>query len=45
MDILGGLVGCLICAVLFVFVAPVLYISSPSRSIPISESNPSLKNN
>ncbi len=29
MDIVGGLVGCLICAVLFVFVAPVLYISSP----------------
>ena len=29
MDILGGLVGCLICAVLFIFVAPVLYISSP----------------
>ena len=29
MDIAGGLVGCLICAVLFVFVAPVLYISSP----------------
>jgi len=29
MDIAGGLVGCLICAVLFVFVAPVIYISSP----------------
>ena len=29
MDILGGLVGCLICAVLFVFVAPAIYISSP----------------
>ena len=29
MDILGGLVGCLICGVLFLFVAPVLYISSP----------------
>ena len=29
MDIAGGLVGCLICAVLFVFVAPALYISSP----------------
>ena len=29
MDIAGGLVGCLICAILFVFVAPVLYISSP----------------
>lgn len=28
-DILGGLVGCLICAVLFVFVAPAIYISSP----------------
>ena len=29
MDILGGLAGCLICGVLFLFVAPVLYISSP----------------
>jgi len=29
LDILGGLVGCLICAVLFVFVAPAIYISSP----------------
>ena len=29
MDIAGGLVGCLISAVLFVFVAPVIYISSP----------------
>lgn len=29
MDILGGLVGCLITAVLFVFVAPAIYISSP----------------
>jgi lipopolysaccharide/colanic/teichoic acid biosynthesis glycosyltransferase len=29
MDIVGGLVGCLICAVLFVFVAPAIYISSP----------------
>ena len=29
MDIAGGLVGCLICAILFVFVAPVIYISSP----------------
>lgn len=29
MDILGGLVGCLICAVLFVFVAPAIYIHSP----------------
>jgi lipopolysaccharide/colanic/teichoic acid biosynthesis glycosyltransferase len=29
MDIAGGLVGCLICGVLFIFVAPVLYISSP----------------
>ena len=29
MDILGGLVGCLICGVLFLFVAPVIYISSP----------------
>ena len=29
MDIAGGLVGCLICAVLFLFVAPVIYISSP----------------
>ena len=29
MDIAGGLVGCLICAVLFIFVAPIIYISSP----------------
>lgn len=29
LDIVGGLVGCLICAVLFVFVAPAIYISSP----------------
>jgi len=29
LDILGGLVGCLICAVLFLFVAPAIYISSP----------------
>lgn len=29
LDILGGLVGCAICAVLFVFVAPVIYIASP----------------
>ena len=29
MDILGGLAGCLITAVLFVFVAPAIFISSP----------------
>jgi len=29
MDIAGGLVGCLICGVLFLFVAPAIYISSP----------------
>jgi len=29
MDIAGGLVGCLICGVLFVFVAPAIYLSSP----------------
>ena len=29
MDILGGLVGCLLCGVLFLFVAPAIYISSP----------------
>ena len=29
MDILGGLAGCLICGVLFLFVAPAIYISSP----------------
>ena len=29
MDIAGGLVGCAICAVLFVFVAPAIYIASP----------------
>ena len=29
MDVAGGLVGCLLCAVLFVFVAPVIYINSP----------------
>ena len=28
-DIAGGLVGCLICGVLFLFVAPAIYISSP----------------
>lgn len=29
MDIVGGLVGCLITAVLFLFVAPAIYIASP----------------
>ena len=29
MDILGGLAGCCICALLFVFVAPAIYIKSP----------------
>ena len=29
LDILGGLVGCLITAVLFIFVAPCIYIQSP----------------
>ena len=29
MDIAGGLVGCLICGVLWLFVAPAIYISSP----------------
>ena len=29
MDIAGGLVGCVLCAILFVFVAPAIYISSP----------------
>ena len=29
MDIAGGLVGCLITAVLFIFVAPAIYIASP----------------
>lgn len=29
LDIVGGLVGCLICAVLFIFVAPAIYINSP----------------
>ena len=29
MDIAGGLIGCLITAVLFVFVAPAIYIASP----------------
>lgn len=29
LDIFGGLVGCLITAVLFVFIAPAIYISSP----------------
>ena len=29
MDIVGGLAGCLICGILFVFVAPILYINSP----------------
>lgn len=29
MDIAGGLVGCCVCALLFVFVAPAIYIKSP----------------
>lgn len=29
MDIAGGLVGCLICGLLFLFVAPAIFISSP----------------
>ena len=29
MDILGGLVGCLLCGVLMIFVAPAIYLSSP----------------
>jgi len=29
LDIVGGLVGCLICGVLFLFVAPAIYLSSP----------------
>ena len=29
MDIAGGLVGCLMCGLLFLFVAPAIYISSP----------------
>ena len=29
MDIAGGLVGCLLCGLLFLFVAPAIYISSP----------------
>ena len=29
MDILGGLVGCLLCGLLMIFVAPAIYISSP----------------
>lgn len=29
MDIVGGLVGCLFCGLLFLFVAPAIYISSP----------------
>jgi len=29
MDIAGGLVGCLLCGILFLFVAPAIYISSP----------------
>ena len=33
MDILGGLVGTLICAVLFLFLAPAIYISSPGPVI------------
>ena len=28
-DILGGLVGCLLTAIIFIFVAPAIYISSP----------------
>ena len=33
MDILGGLVGSLICVVLFLFLAPAIYISSPGPVI------------
>ena len=29
MDIAGGLVGCLISGILFIFVAPAIYIASP----------------
>ena len=29
MDIVGGLVGCLLTCIIFIFVAPVIYISSP----------------
>lgn len=29
LDILGGLVGCIICGILILFVAPAIYISSP----------------
>lgn len=29
MDIVGGLIGCIITAILFIFIAPAIYISSP----------------
>lgn len=29
LDILGGLVGCILTGVIFIFIAPAIYISSP----------------
>lgn len=37
MDICGGIVGCLITGILFIFVAPVIYISSPGPIFFIQE--------
>lgn len=37
MDIAGGMVGCLICGVLFVFVAPAIYINSPGPIFFVQE--------
>lgn len=37
LDILGGLVGCLITAILFVFVAPLIYLSSPGPIFFVQE--------
>lgn len=33
MDIAGGLVGCLLTGIIFIFVAPAIYISSPGADL------------
>lgn len=37
LDILGGLVGCVLCGVLFLFVAPAIYIQSPGPIFFVQE--------
>ena len=37
MDIAGGIVGCLLCAVIFVFVAPMIYAASPGPIFFVQE--------